>query len=205
MADLGLGNRATLKAHVLAATLLEGTDYDTILDAIGLGVARGFDKWCNRKFSRATGDTVTFSANRSHYYLPRFPVEQVSEVALKLDESEGFVVQADAIQNADYTKGFIYFGAVLGHWAGVVRVTFDGGFWFDTSEDDSGALPSGASPLPADIQLAWLLQCGHVWDSKDRLGVGLTEKPGQESALAALELIPEAKRLLAPHRRFQMT
>ena len=202
--NAGLSNLATLKRHLLPGTMLTDTQFDATITQLGLGVAGALEKYCNRKFQRTAGDTCTFTGDRDHFYLPRSPVEAVSAVALKTSEAGGFVAQTGAIQNSDGTNGWIYFGAYLGDRYSLVRVTYTGGFWWDTTEDDTGVMPAGATAIAADLQTAWLLLCEAVWAGRDKLGTGLIEKP-DAAAGAEMELTLQVKQMLSGFRRMQLT
>lgn len=209
MSDCGLCNLDTLKRHLLAASLVADTTWDTTIAEIGAGVARSFDKFTNRKLAYAAGDTITFSADRDHFYLPRFPVVSVSLTEQKDDETTGYVTLTDAYAVQDLPIGKLIFGSTLGTWQSVVRVTYTGGYWFDTKEPtDNGyptTMPTGATALDGALKLAFLLQCAHVWDSRDKLGLGIGDKPGARSALADLNLVPEVKNAMQGFIRYQIT
>lgn len=206
--DLGLGNLVELKRHLLAAGLVTGTTYDTVVTAIGKGVAMSFDCYCNRKFARLVGDVEIFSADRTHYFLRRAPVESVSAVALQDDTVSGWQAQTvnDVIINREDASGQIIFGTVLGVEMTKVKVTYTGGFWYDTTEDATGVQPSGSTLLPQDVKLAWLLQCQQIWNSRDKLGSSIAASPtdGQVD-MGGLELIPQARMILDRYKRYQMT
>ena len=201
-----LGSLNFLKGQLLAEALRVDTAYDAALTAIGTGVAGQFEQWCNRKFARVADDTCTFSADRDHFYLPRTPLESIASVELKTGHATDFAAITDAIANSDYHSGLIYFAGGVAHWSDTVRVTYTGGFWFDTSEDATGAMPEGATALPGELQLAWILQCQEVWNKKDKLGLGLAgTDPDKKPSFSTLELLPNVKETLAAFRRYQIT
>jgi hypothetical protein len=211
--DLGLGNRNTLKRYLLAASLVTATTYDAVLNVIGKGVATQFDRAANRKFKRVAGDTFVFYADRRVVVLPRYPIESVTAIAQKTSEAEGFVaLDLALIQSIDHAGGLIQFAAPLGTFLSTVRVTYTGGYWFDTKEpDDDGYVPdadapAGATVVPDDLKLAWLQQCARVWELKDKLGTGITKTGGDATfvaqTLGALEIIPDVKAVLRSYTRF---
>jgi len=205
MANVGLGSLTTLKRHVLASALVLETRYDTQLTAIGLGVAGQIEGYCNRKLQYTADDTITFDAARDHFYLPRAPVASVSSVETKDDETTGWVTDSGQPIQIEESSGRIWFGGVYGTRSTLVRVTYTGGYWFDTSEDDSGSNTDSATELPGGIKLAWLLQCAETWNQKDRLGVGIVSQEQTKISIAKLDLAPTVKRLLAPYVRFQIS
>lgn len=201
--DLGLGMLSQLKAQILNAAIVGSTDYDAVIAAIGKGVAWQFDRYCNRKLARATSTTEEFDAPCDHVVLNRYPIESVSEVALKEDETGGFVAQSGLPITIRKNSGIIHFGLWLGGSDySVIRVTWTGGYWYDNSDDQSGSLPSGATALPEDIRLAWYQQCREVWDGIDRLGINLAEKPKTQAKVDMVMLTEGVQQMLRPYRRF---
>ncbi len=209
--NIGLGNLTELKGQLLAASLRSDTNYDAVLTGIGLGVANLFDQYCNRSFGRTVGKVDTFSADRRHWYLNCFPVETISALAKKDDEADGFVAfplppdPNSLIQAMQLDQGYIMFIALQGYYWSRLQVTYTGGFWFDTTEDNSGVLPNAATPLPAAVKSAWYLQCQHVWKRWDKLGAQIAQNPEAQSALGGIALIPMAEELLRPFKRMQIT
>ena len=207
--DLGLGNLTELKKHLLAEALREGTDYDLPLTALGDGVSRQFERYCNRRFSRAVGATFVCSGDRDHVYLDRYPVESITSVELKVDSTTGYEVQANYIQTWSSESGYVFWGDMAGDESTRLRFTFTGGYWVDTSEDSSGSLPSGATALPNDLKLAWILQSKKVWEVTDPTGSKIVASKNSVQlvglSLAGLELIPQVKQILQPYLRYQLT
>ena len=66
-------------------------------------------------------------------------------------------------------------------------------------------IPSTATLIPGDLQLAWLLQCQHVWSQRDKLGLSLAEKPEAAAPLATLDLVPQVRAALRPWLRASLT
>jgi hypothetical protein len=212
--NLGLGNLNELKRHLLSESMRAQTTYDAAITTIGRGVAAQFDKYCNRTFERAVDATAEFSAERDHYYLPRYPIEAVGLVEQRNTLTEGWVpLPANAlIFNRDDAIGLIHFYGSVGNWAVRLRVTYTGGYWFETlepaEEDYPSAQPEGATGLPADVKLAWLLQAGRIWELIDKLGTNISpDKTVQfvSQTLSNLSLITEVKEVLDAHKRFMLT
>lgn len=67
------------------------------------------------------------------------------------------------------------------------------------------ALPEGATALPADLKLAWLLQCEHLWRLRDPLGTAIASEETQSPALPAAQLVPEVERTLKTYRRYALS
>jgi hypothetical protein len=204
--NAGLGNIKTLKAHLLAEALREDTAYDSQLLLIGLGTAAAFEGYCDRKFAWAEDDTFTCSADRTFVYLPRYPVTAITTVELKTALT--WETQTGLIQSWNDYTGHVYWGGEAGPDYAQLRFTFTGGYWFDTTADDSGVMPDDATALPSDLKLAWVMQCRQAWQSVDKLGVDIL-KTGSSSqfvtgSLSNLDLIPDVKNILDGYRRFQM-
>lgn len=207
--NAGFSNLKSLKAQLLAEALRVSTKYDAALLAIGQGVAKQFEKFCNRKFARIENTTFVCSADRDHVYLDRYPLESISQVELRLDTTSGWEVQSGLVLNLDETNGKAYWGYEPGPHYAQLRFTFTGGYWWDQTEEDNDTLPSGATELEEDLKLAWLLQCRIAWQAIDKIGQDIT-KTGSSSnlvtgTLAGLEMLPDVKEKLIPFRRMQLT
>jgi hypothetical protein len=210
--NAGLGNLDVLRKFLLADSLAGENRFDAKIKAIGLGMAGMMDQSCNRKFAFADDDTATFDVMRTHFYLPRYPISEISKVEQR-DVSGGdwydLGAVAGVIVNRDEEKGWISFGWLRGIQTSLLRVTYSGGYWFETLEpDDEGypsAAPVGVAVLPDEVKTAWLLQCQEVWNKMDKLGAGLTDGPDKQSSLDKLELVPLVKQMLKQHVRYQIT
>lgn len=207
--NLGLGNLITLKQQLLAEALRAGTKYDAPLQLIGSGVAAQFEKYCNRKFFRVEDATFTCSADRDHVYLDRYPLESVSLTQLKSSETTGWETQTNFIETINVENGHVFWGYQPAPHYAQLRFTFTGGFWFDTTEENNDTLPSGATLLPDDLRLAWILQCRIIWQAIDKIGKDIiaTGAVNQNvtGTLASLALNDQVKEILNGYRRFQLT
>lgn len=202
--NAGLSNLRTLKRHLLAERLRPELTWDSEIAAIGLGVAASMERYCNRVFERAAGITwSTSSLGRTAFVLPRYPIEAVTAVDLRTSYSDAWESQtlSDLILQVDESAGLVIFNEALGWNGSVVRFTFTGGYWWDTTEDSSGTLPSGATALPADLQHAWLLQCAEVWSRRDNLGTGLVKAPSASAKLSEYDIIPAVAGVLRSYIR----
>ena len=213
--NIGLGNLTELKGQLVAASLRSDTNYDAVITGIGLGVANLFDQFCNRTFARTAGKTDTFSADRRHWYLNCFPVEQITAVAKCDDQADGFVAsplppdESSLIQQMQLDQGYIMFIAIQGYFFSRIQVTYTGGYWFPTLEPtDAGypdTQPAGSTLLPAAVKTAWYLQCQQVWKRLDKLGAQIAQNPEGQTSLDSMELTPFVKQLPRPFQRMQMT
>ena len=202
--NAGFASLTKLKEQLLAEALRADTAYDAAITALGLGVAGAFDKFCNRKLARAVATTFTCRADRDHIYLDRYPIESISTVEMKVDQTTGWETQTDFVFNQEEASGFVYWGLFHGNHASQLRFTFTGGYWIDDSEESTGTLPAGATALPEDLRLAWYLQCKKVWEVNDPLGTKLVTPKSEGPALGGLELLPLVQETLKPYRRFQI-
>jgi hypothetical protein len=210
--NLGLGNLIELKRYLLAGSLVGGADYDRAITAIGKGVAGLFNKHCNRVFERAAGAVDQFSADRRLWITRRYPIETIASIEQRDTMQGGWVALTlnDVIMNRDDAVGIIKFGAVQGSHQSEMRLTYTGGYWFDSTEADppSEVPPGGATLLPGDVKEAWYLQCAEVWEKKDKLGTSITGSGGATfvaQLLAGLTLVPLVKEKLAGYIRYQVT
>jgi hypothetical protein len=205
--NVGLGNLTELKTQLLAKALRASADFDAVITGVGKGVAGRFQKFCNRQFERAVDTTFTCSADRDHVYLDRYPIEAISAVHLRTDAQTGWEEQTNFILNQDERLGKVFWGYQAAPHYGQLRFTFTGGYWFDTTEDATGVMPEGATPLPDELKLAWYLQCRAIWQALDKLGTKITEvgDTGTTTIVAETKLSPEVQAILMAHRRLQLT
>lgn len=205
--DLGLGTLGQLKRFLLTSGIVAETTYDEAIAALGRGVAGAFDRYCNRTFKRGTSITEDFRDGTDLLLLARYPVESVASVGWKTVTETSFTTQTNIVDTYALDSGCLLLVATLGDQRGQIRVTYSGGYWYDTTDDDTGSLPSGATLLPHDVKMAWYLQCQQIWQSRDALGTTHTEPPSGallNTRLGVLELIPQVKEALDPYRRLQL-
>ena len=208
--NCGLGNFDGLRKHLLAGSLQGEKKFDAVLQDIGLGVAAMMENFCNRKFARAVGDQAVFPGDRASFVLHRYPVEALTKIELRMQDSEQFVEPATtSLLSVSLASGIVYFNdkADGGPYYAQVRLTFTGGYWFETLEpEDEGypsTAPAGAALLPPDLRLAWLIQCREVWSKIDKLGTGIVDTPDKQSATGVLDLSPMVKSMLRQYVQYQ--
>lgn len=218
--NCGLTNLDTVKKHLLAGSLGAETRFDLALQVIGLGVRGAFEQFCNRKFCYEEDDTTEFMGNRPHYYLPRFPISKVTKIEMRYFQADDWTEITEQPVSVSYEFGLIHFGYTLGREPLRVRTTFSGGFWFETLEPSDEAYPStkptvtdpialrnGAviADLPDELRAAFLLQCETLWSARDKLGVGLVDKPNQQSEVGKIDMAPFVKQILNQFIRYQLS
>jgi hypothetical protein len=216
----GLCNLDTLKKHLLPSSMAPETRFDLPIQLIGAGVRGAFEQYCNRKFVYTVDDTQDFTGNRSHYYLPRYPLSGVTKIEMRYFQTDDWTEITDQPITISYENGLVAFGYTLGREPLRVRATWSGGYWFEPLEPDDDAYPStkpevtdelalrnGAQipNLPDELLSAFLWQCEAVWATRDKLGIGLNDKPDQQSGLSKLELVPMAKGILNQFIRYQLS
>lgn len=207
--NAGLSNLYTLKTHLLGGSMVVDTQFDTVITAIGLGMAAHIENLCQRKLARAVGTTEVLPADYSHFPLQRFPLESVSSIELKLTEADGWetLTLNDVVSTIDLTAGIVFMAANAdaGPFDAQLRFTYTGGYWWETKEPtDSGyptTQPTGSTALPDDLRAAWLLQCQEVWNKRDKIGLGLVDKPNQQTTLDTLQLIPLVRVMIQDYVR----
>ena len=136
-------------------------------------------------------------------------MESITSIGLKTVGESAFTAQAGIIDTVALNSGVLCLVAETGTERDQLRVTYAGGYWYDTSDNGSGTMPDGATLLPHDVKLAWLLQCQHVWMSRDVIGVSYVQKDGSEGmklagGLKNAELIPQVKDMLEPFKRIML-
>lgn len=211
--NAGLSNLATLKAWLLPAAMVDGTDYDAQILAIGRGAAAAIESYCGRKFARAVDDTFECPADVWHVVLPRFPLEAAPAIKLRTDINVGFEDQTygDLVVDHNLNAGLIKFGARAGTYNTRLQFTSTGGYWWEQLEPtDDGyptSQPSGSFSLPDDLQLAWRLQCEWIWQRRDKLGLSIGDKPGNiySGSLSKIQLIDGVKEMLGDFIRHSIT
>ncbi|MDE1170778.1 MAG: hypothetical protein PW734_06155 [Verrucomicrobium sp.] len=202
--NAGFSNLATLKARLLPPQSLSQTDCDGRIAAIGQGVARWFEKLCDRRFARAEGDAYLCRADRTYVVLPRYPVEAVSAVD-NLATGGTLWSPATATYLLYPESGLLDFAEALGSPAAQLRVTYTGGYWWDQTEDGTGTMPAGAAPLPADLLQAWLDQCAFLFERETRLGLEKITGSGGSFTLEPTHLLPHVTAVLQGYRRQALT
>lgn len=207
--NVGFSNLITLKTQLLASGLVPSTDFDAPITALGLGVAAAFEAYCNRKFAYTVNDQFICTADRDHAYVARYPIETFTSIELKADITAGWEMQTGLVLNTNSESGLIYWGAGISFQWAQMRITYTGGYWWDTTEDNTGQMPNGATPLPANLKLAWLLQCELTWRVRDKLGLSIvgeekSQRGSHPQELLDLDISPSVKSMLESFRRYSM-
>ncbi|HTI72900.1 MAG TPA: hypothetical protein VMF06_23205 [Candidatus Limnocylindria bacterium] len=205
--DLGLGNFKELKAFLLASSMQTPGNLDSAIAAIGSGIARHFANYCDRKFARVAGDTCECDGERYYYVVPRYPIEAVTLIETRYGLAESYVAQplTDFLLEQRNSAGLLGFTALQGVRGSMIRITYTGGYWYDTTEDNTGVQPVGSERVPDDLKLAWLLWCQEVFNKRDKLGISVSTAPGEQVVIPPLEMPPAIREKIKPYRRFQLS
>jgi len=180
MASVIFTELEVLKARVLPADLSGQSTWDTQIESIAKGVAGAFDRHCNRTLVRGEDVEEIFEGDREHHCLARYPVESVSEVALKDDYDSSFVAQANVIDDLDLSAGILYYYTELGLRSARVRVTYTGGYFVDTSVNQDTAQPAASEALPDVIMNAFFRQVESEMRKRDVLGTRSALRDGAQ-------------------------
>lgn len=160
--DAGFSNLTFLKKRLLLASDVSGTDYDEAVLSLGLGVRGLFEDECDRSFARQQNAVWEAPADRDYVILPIYPLESVATIELRDNLTDGW--KADEAMNILPDSGIVYFVGALGSYGSTVKITYTGGYWWDTTENGTGSLPSGAYPVPQGLVLLWAQFCKYIWD-----------------------------------------
>lgn len=202
--NAGFSNLAFLKSKLLLASDAAGTDYDDAVAALGLGVAGMFESLTDRKFARVSGATHEAPADRYMVSVPRYPIEEITAFDLRENLNEGWVAQA-LPDNFNSLAGLVQFFTPPSIAPAMLRLTYTGGYWWDTSEDSSGVLPAGAEAIPQALVQAWVIACRFFWDRQsieERAKAGFTDKELERFVTADSELPKIVTATLDKFRRF---
>lgn len=200
-----LSSLTKLKQAILPDSMRASTMWDDTLTALGLGVADAIETHLDRKLGYVVGDTSLCDAQRIAVSVPRYPVAAWTAVDLQTTPEGTWDDVRASVSRYMSNAGMLLFRTPPGDEFATLRVTFTGGFWWDTTEDASGEMPSGATALPASLFTAWSMQIQAHCNALDLFGAQSGKDVlGSASNLLtnAESFIPAVISLLKPHRRF---
>jgi len=135
-------------------------------------------------------------------------VEAVTALDIRRSGQADYVSILEQLANFEPASGLLLFTKILGTYRDLVRVTFTGGYWWDTWDtgDDGSAdtLPEGATALPEDLFTAWTLQVQDSMQKMDLLNAGGSrhvEDKAKEMTLLDLQLLPQVQNILRSYIR----
>lgn len=192
----------TLKGHLLPPAAVSRTDKDTPISLIGKGVAIAFERFCNRKFERATGATFKAPADCQFVCVDRYPIETLTSVTLLAASGDDSSDISADVSRTDKDAGLISFGALVpGGRDDQLVITFTGGWWIDPG---SGSAPSGSTELPDDIKTAFVMQVRAICESEGLFGTQAAGDAKDKVTVLGreIDLLPMVKTILLQYRRF---
>lgn len=203
--NAGLSSLAKLKQAVLPDSMRASAMWDDTLLALGLGVADAIESHLDRKLGWKVADVALCEAQSLVISLPRYPVSNVSAVERQAAPNQTWESVSGSVTRYSLPSGIIYFRNPPGDDAATLKVTYSGGFWWDTDEEGTGEMPEGATALPAALFTAWAMQVQAQCNALDLFGAQSGKDVlGSTSNLLtnADAFIPAVVTMLKPFRRF---
>jgi hypothetical protein len=108
--NAGFSNTDTLRNFLLGNGLSAERKFDAAIMAIGLGMAGLCETFCNRQFAYLENDTLIFSGDRSHYYLPRFPIVSIAKVEMRYFIADAWTSITGQPISWNPESGLLHFG-----------------------------------------------------------------------------------------------
>jgi hypothetical protein len=201
MLSAGFATTTYLRSRLMPDEASGETEWDAAVAALGNSVAAKFDRHCNRAFARAVNHVDRFSARAAAWVLTRFPVETITTVELL--DADG---TAEPIAAGDWwidgAPGLLETDFIAGNERQKIRIVYTGGYWLDPR--DGTVMPVGATPLPADVLEAWVLQCQHDAETRGLFHAVSFRRQADESAPKTIDagLLEATIQTLRPFRRF---
>lgn len=207
MANAGFGPLIELKRHVLPDALRSKTTWDSQLTLIGKGVVASFERYCNRTFERAAETTYEFQGGVTGVVLPRYPLEAVTDLDLKLAGESTWDDYNDSLANWDAESGIVEFEIIMGSAQDKVRVSYTGGYWWETAETEDTSQPAGSTAIPDELKNAWAMQVQAEIENRNLIGVmgARVDRPQDKSPSNKLRdhgLLDAVTQVLNAYRRY---
>src|SRR5437879_1893918 len=171
--------------------------YDTLLTSAIEAVSSRFDNITNRTLARTVGTTQEFPADKTELILSCYPLETVTKLELKSNETDGWLEQTGTeylIRNACVVS----LSSRLGTWRDQGRITYTGGYVLPGTT--TGA---GQTALPDDLEQAAVEQVAYWFRNKDTLGL-IRNWPsgGTYQVFMKIELLPAVSATLSNYERW---
>lgn len=191
-----LTTSARVKEMLDSGGISVGSAIDTLITQLIATYSQNVEKHLGRH-TESTSRTEQFDIARGQcfFQLPGSPVTSVTSVKAANDRD---FAGADAIDTDDYyvdlARGSIEFDSPLSVVGpGALQVIYEGGMAADTT--------AFAATFP-DVAQACDIQIAYVISRKDQLGAqSIGTQSGNVGWSGPVDLLPEVKRLLEPHRR----
>lgn len=175
--NAGLSTLIWLKKRLLSASDVATTTYDDAILALGLGVAGHLEDMTGRKFARVVGEKHEFDAARTFTLVTRYPIEVVTQIEIRLTAGAGWESWTGDY-NIAAPAGMVMFPFPPALYPARGRLTYTGGWWWNTNESAEDTMPADATAVPPGLQLAWAQACKFLWDRgtiEDRAKAGYAD------------------------------
>jgi hypothetical protein len=177
------------------------TSQDELLSGFAGLVESRLEMECNRRFARLAGAMEEFRGRQLLLAVERYPIEAVTEFAVKYSERTGWEVIA--IADVDYlvvAGSQIRLEYPLGTVHSLLRVTYTGGYVMPGT-----VATAGQAALPVELEEALLQQVAYMYQSRDKLGIitqwdaGTAYRQYQKA-----ELLSEVAAVVQRYRRYTL-
>lgn len=197
-----LAKLADLKARLNIAS--GDTSQDSLLTGLVTGVGALIERYCGRGIEYTALVVETFDGGVFELQLGRLPI--VGTPTVKISHNYDFAGAAALTLNVEFrpvaARGLLVRLPVGTRWPDGrdnIQVTYNAGYYDPATEPG----PAGASPVPAHIQEAVLLQATDLYNRRSEPGYKVVWNVENISAgyAPAVELLPVVKELLRGERR----
>lgn len=200
---MALATVATVKSRLGLTTTQHDTLLTSIVDAVSLAIAR----YCHRAagatslLERQASRTVRFDGGGQHILLDCYPVESITSVKEAFDNGfdDADALTAETDYYVEARSGLLWrmpTGATWLRGRGVVQVVWTGGYV--AAGDTPG---DGQVAVPYDLAEACVMQSGHLFSNRDKLGQSSISMGGMSVSLVEGNWLPLVRSLMAPFRR----
>ena len=146
---------------------------------------------------RQANTTDEFSADTCELRVSRYPIESVSNLHLKTDEAEGWIVQT-GIYHLIRSACIVSLPFPLGDHLQLVRVTYTGGYVLPGTTPDPGQ-----TALPDDLEQACVEQVAFWYQRRHQLGLVTVPSDGRTFyQLGQIDLLPNVLPVLKKYERY---
>jgi len=167
----------------------DGTGFDTLFNQIIPHVSSQIETFLNRKL-KEEARVDYFSGGRRYYYLPAYPINPSPAPIIEEDDS---VQTADSDYYIFEDEGLIEFTyETMKYRPKIIKISWTGGY----------AEAAGVLAVPDDIKQACIQQCAYAFKRRRDLGSsGVNTPDGNINYVKAIDLLPNVKNSLLPHRK----
>lgn len=165
---------------------IEVSTHDTLLGTLLTQISKRVETFLNRDLEKLAR-TAYYNAGRKMFFLPAYPIDEALTLTVALD---GTTLDKDDDYYVWPDSGCIEFYVTPAYTQpkGIV-IAWTGGY-------------ADYSTVPADIQMAVIMQTAFVFRRRRDIGLASISMPdGSIGVNAPTELLPEVKRVLKSYRR----